>query len=229
MPTSMTSRRQQISRQRSPSRTCRTLAKAPRPNWDGGSRGSAAWACQRPMSTVDGETSRRRGRDRRGKSGRRRRGCATLGFAVIDADEVARRGGRQGDAGVGRAARRLRHGGARRRRRDRSARSSPTSSFTIDSALRRLNHITHGYIGEAIVARTRRRRRGAPSSCVLPLFRPEHRDALRPRRGLGGAGEPRDRPSSAWRTLRGYERGGRAGAPGRADEQRGAPGASSTG
>lgn len=50
--------------------------------------------------------------------------------------------------------------------------------FHDDSALRRLNAITHGYIGQDIV----RQLDGAAGSAVfvaLPLFRPAHREAFR--------------------------------------------------
>ena len=49
--------------------------------------------------------------------------------------------------------------------------------FHDDSALRRLNAITHGYIGRDIV-RQLDRASGPVAFVALPLFRPEHREAL---------------------------------------------------
>jgi dephospho-CoA kinase len=49
--------------------------------------------------------------------------------------------------------------------------------FHDPAALRRLNHITHGYIGAQIV-RELDESDGRPAFVALPLFRPEHREAL---------------------------------------------------
>lgn len=99
-----------------------------------------------------------------------------LGFSVIDTDEVAR-----DVTGVGQPAwRALRDAFG-------SAVLSPDGTldraFVADvvfhdaSALRRLNHITHGYIGVEVINRLS----GASGDVVfvaIPLFRPEHRAAF---------------------------------------------------
>jgi dephospho-CoA kinase len=51
-------------------------------------------------------------------------------------------------------------------------------AFHDPAALRRLNHITHGYIG-AQIARQLDEMQALAAFVVLPLFRPEHRVALR--------------------------------------------------
>jgi dephospho-CoA kinase len=101
---------------------------------------------------------------------------STLGFSVVDADEAARHVVEKGQP-------------AWRALQDAFGSAVLTPEGDIDrkfladvvfhdtSALRRLNHITHGYIGDELVA-------GAASAngetvfLAIPLYRPEHRAAL---------------------------------------------------
>jgi dephospho-CoA kinase len=100
----------------------------------------------------------------------------SLGFSVVDADEAARHVVEKGQP----AWRALRDGFG-------SAVLTPEGDidrkfladvvFHDTSALRRLNHITHGYIGDELIA-------GAATAggetvfIAIPLYRPEHRAAL---------------------------------------------------
>lgn len=102
---------------------------------------------------------------------------ATLGWPVIDADDVARKVVEKGEP-------------AWTALRDAFGSAVLTTSGELDrkfmadvafhdtSALRRLNHITHGYIGSEII-----RELDATDADVvfiaLPLFRREHREAFR--------------------------------------------------
>lgn len=101
---------------------------------------------------------------------------ASLGFSVIDADVAARTVVEQGKP-------------AWRALRDAFGTAVLTPEGDIDrkfladvvfhdaSALRRLNHITHGYIAEELDARVRAVT-GELAFVALPLFRPEHRVGL---------------------------------------------------
>jgi dephospho-CoA kinase len=69
--------------------------------------------------------------------------------------------------------------------------------FHDPAALRRLNHITHGYIGAQIV-RELDESEGRAVFVALPLFSPEHREAL----GLDEVWAVQVEPESAVRRLR---------------------------
>jgi dephospho-CoA kinase len=128
---------------------------------------------------------------------------STLGFSVVDADEAARHVVEKGQP-------------AWRALQDAFGSAVLTPEGDIDrkfladvvfhdtSALRRLNHITHGYIADELIA-------GAASAdgeavfLAIPLFRPEHRAAL----GLDGVWAVLADPETAMErltTLRGYDR-----------------------
>jgi dephospho-CoA kinase len=127
---------------------------------------------------------------------------STLGFSVVDADEAARHVVEKGQP-------------AWRALQDAFGSAVLTPEGDIDrkfladvvfhdtSALRRLNHITHGYIGDELVA-------GAASAngetvfLAIPLYRPEHRAAL----GLDEVWAVLADPETAMErltTLRGFE------------------------
>jgi dephospho-CoA kinase len=101
---------------------------------------------------------------------------SSLGFSVVDADEAARRVVEKGQP-------------AWRALQDAFGRAVLTPEGDIDrkfladvvfhdtSALRRLNHITHGYIGGELVAAAAAVV-GETVFIAIPLYRPEHRAAL---------------------------------------------------
>ncbi len=101
---------------------------------------------------------------------------SSLGFSVVDADLAARHVVEKGTP-------------AWRALRDAFGTAVLTSEGDIDrkfladvvfhdtSALRRLNHITHGYIGDELNAGLRAAS-GEIAFVAIPLFRPEHRAAL---------------------------------------------------
>jgi dephospho-CoA kinase len=100
----------------------------------------------------------------------------TLGFSVVDADIIARHVVEQGQP-------------AWRALVDAFGTAVLTGEGDIDrkfladvvfhdaSALRRLNHITHGYIGAEMVAELDAAS-GDVAFVAIPLYRPEHRDEL---------------------------------------------------
>lgn len=101
---------------------------------------------------------------------------AALGYAVIDADEIARAVVAKGEPAwialrdaFGSAV--LGEDGEIDRR------FLADVVFHDESALRRLNSITHGYIGEAIAAELDGAE-GRAAFVLLPLYRPEHRAAF---------------------------------------------------
>jgi dephospho-CoA kinase len=99
-----------------------------------------------------------------------------FGFTVVDADEVAHQVVEPGEP-------------AWQALRDAFGDAILASDRTLDrpfvaqvvfndaTALRRLNSITHGYIGTELI-RQIRAARGAAVFVALPLFRPEHRKSL---------------------------------------------------
>jgi dephospho-CoA kinase len=101
---------------------------------------------------------------------------SSLGFSVVDADEAARRVVEKGQP-------------AWRALQDAFGSAVLTPEGDIDrkfladvvfhdtSALRRLNHITHGYIGGELVAAAAAVV-GETVFIAIPLYRPEHRAAL---------------------------------------------------
>jgi dephospho-CoA kinase len=101
---------------------------------------------------------------------------ASLGFSVVDADVVARHVVEKGKP-------------AWRALRDAFGTAVLTPEGDIDrkfladvvfhdaSALRRLNHITHGYIASELDEDVRAQR-GDVVAVAIPLYRPEHRTAL---------------------------------------------------
>ncbi len=101
---------------------------------------------------------------------------ATLGFSVVDADVVARRVVEKGKP-------------AWRALRDAFGTAVLTPEGDIDrkfladvvfhdaSALRRLNHITHGYIASELDADLRAQSADVVA-VAIPLYQPEHRTAL---------------------------------------------------
>jgi dephospho-CoA kinase len=100
----------------------------------------------------------------------------SLGFSVIDADEAARHVVEKGQP-------------AWRALQDAFGSAVLTPEGDIDrkfladvvfhdtSALRRLNHITHGYIGDELIARAATAG-GETVFIAIPLYRPAHRAAL---------------------------------------------------
>lgn len=126
----------------------------------------------------------------------------TLGFVVIDADEVARSVVAKGEPAwvalrdaFGTAV--LDDDGEIDRR------FLADVVFHDESALRRLNSITHGYIGE-VISRELDDAEGRAVFVLLPLYRPEHRETFH----LDEVWAVLVSPATALerlRTLRGYD------------------------
>jgi dephospho-CoA kinase len=100
----------------------------------------------------------------------------SLGFSVIDADVIARRVVEKGQPAW--IALRDAFGTAvLTPERDIDRKFLADVVFHDTSALRRLNHITHGYIGAEIRAELDAAR-GPAVFVAIPLYRPEHREEL---------------------------------------------------